>query len=73
METTNIEFSLEKGGQVIMEIFDLQGKLVDVAEAYYTAGSHSMEINLSGKVCSGVYIYRMKTTGFTDSRLCVFR
>ena len=73
METTTIEFKLPVDGQVNVEFLDLQGKLVEAVSGYYTAGEHTLEINLRGKVQTGVYLYRMRTIGFTDTRLCVVR
>ena len=73
METTTIEFKLPVDGQVYLEFLDLQGKLVETINGYYTAGDHSLEVNLKGKVQTGVYLYRMRTSGFIDTRLCVVR
>ena len=73
METTTIEFRLPVGGQVEVDFLDLQGKLVESLTGYYPAGAHTLEIDLRGRVQAGVYLYRMTTQGFTDTRLCVVR
>ena len=73
MESTTIEFTIPKEGHVKLEFMDLQGKLIDAFTGYYPAGNHSMNIHLSEKVLTGVYLYRMKTEGFIDTRLCVVR
>ena len=73
METTTIEFNLPIGSRVNLVFFDLQGKIVETFTKYYIAGKHSFEFNAKGKVQSGVYIYRMRTMDFTDTKLCVVR
>lgn len=73
METTTIEFKLPVASQVILEFMDLQGKLVESLTGYYHAGNHSLNLDLNGKVQSGVYLYRMRTQGFIDTKLCIVR
>jgi hypothetical protein len=70
---TVIEVSIPAGDRVIIDFFDLQGRIVDSYAGYYPAGKHAIEISLSDKVKAGVYLYRMKTGDFTDIRYCVFR
>ena len=73
MESTTIVFKLPVDGKVNLEFLDMQGKLIETISGYYTAGEHSLEIHLKGKVQSGIYLYRMKTLHFTDTRLCIVR
>ena len=73
METTTIQFRLPVDGQVEVEFMDLQGKLVESLTGYYPAGAHTLEVDLSGKVHAGVYLYRMRTLSFTDTKLCIVR
>ena len=73
MESTTIELAISKAGHVKLEFMDLQGKLIDSFSGYFAAGNHSMEIKLSEKVFSDIYLYRMKTEGSIDTRLCVVR
>jgi len=73
MESTTIELTIPKAGYVKLEFMDLQGKLINAFSGYFAAGNHSMEIRLSEKVFSDIYLYRMKTKGFIDTRLCVVR
>ena len=69
MKTTTIGFALPAESEVIIELMDMQGKIIESISGYYPAGSHS--INLHGKYQPGVYIYRMKANEFIDSKLCI--
>lgn len=71
METTNIEFRLPVDDQVSFEFLDMQGRLIETFTGFYKAGSHCYEVNLKGKVKPGAYLYRMKTSCFIDSRMCI--
>ncbi|MEJ2722611.1 MAG: FlgD immunoglobulin-like domain containing protein, partial [bacterium] len=62
--TTSIEFSLDRGGHVSLQIFDISGRLVrTVADESMGAGNHTKEWNgrnNSGEpVASGIYFYRL--------------
>lgn len=66
--STSIEFSLPKGGNVRLEVFNAAGQRVDVlVDGYRPAGSHLAVWNTSGK-SSGVYFYRFRNGGFTETR-----
>lgn len=65
---TEIRFSLPRGGDVRLAVYDPRGSLVRVlAEAVYPAGSHVVRWrgrNQSGRpVASGVYFYRLEAAG----------
>ena len=60
-------------GQVDLEFMDLQGKVIETFTGFYSAGTHSLEIDLKGKMSEGVYLYRLKTQSFTDTKICVFK
>lgn len=65
---TTITFSLEKEGEVSLEIFDIKGRLV---ETLINESMRSGQYNLSWNpvnVTSGVYFYRLKTEGFTKTK-----
>lgn len=70
---TTIEFNLPAGNQVSIEIMDLQGKLIESFSGYYAAGKHMLEIDMNGKVQSGVYFYRMTTDDFIDTKFFTLR
>jgi hypothetical protein len=69
-ETTNIEFSLPVDDQVSIEILDMQGRMIESYRGYFCAGNHSIELNLKGMVKPGIYLYRMRTTRYTESKMC---
>ena len=69
MKTTTIDFALPVEGEVIIELMDMQGKVIESISGYYPSGSHSVTVN--GKFQPGVYIYRMKANEFIDSKLCI--
>jgi len=73
--TTTIAFDLARAGHVLLEIFNIKGQRVAViANETFSAGRHSVVWNSSdGKaggrsVGSGVYFYRMTTSGYTSVR-----
>lgn len=70
---TRIVFDLATAADVKIEIFNTAGQIVrTLVDAEKTAGSHQVDWNgLSDSglaVSSGVYFYRIRTRGFTDSR-----
>ncbi len=69
--SSTIEFSLTVGDNISIEIRDTQGKLIESFSGYYTAGKHMINFDLSDKVQAGVYLYRIKTDNFTDTKLCI--
>ncbi len=71
METTSIAFRLPVDDQVSFELLDMQGRLIETRTGFYSAGNHCYELNLKEKIKPGVYLYRMKASGYTDSRMCI--
>lgn len=60
----NMEFSLAKSGDISIEMFDMLGnKVMTIANAYYPAGSHMLNFNLSdnrsNRLSSGAYTIRL--------------
>ncbi|PID26885.1 MAG: hypothetical protein CR982_08145 [Candidatus Cloacimonadota bacterium] len=63
---TNIGFSLEKSGEVKIEIFNRSGRLVrEISNNYRSSGKHWIEWNgkdnSNNSLSSGVYYYRVST------------
>jgi len=62
--TTIIEFDLERGQEISLEIFNILGQKVEtVLEEYRPAGKYRVTWNSSGKdknLSSGIYFYRLK-------------
>jgi hypothetical protein len=69
--TTIIEYSLPSAQFVSIKIFDLLGQeLTTIVEGYQLAGNH--KVNFNGKyMSSGIYIYKLQTNGFTNSKKIV--
>ncbi len=66
--TTNIEFSLQQPGNIILQVYSSNGqKVAELANGYYTTGSHSVTFDAS-KYASGIYIYRIVTEQGSISR-----
>jgi hypothetical protein len=71
--TTNFTFTMKKGADVNIEIYDLAGKKVStVAEGFYAAGSSSIRFD-SSEMPSGVYVCRMKAGEGTFTKKIVKR
>ena len=64
---TTIRFALPNAEHTLMQVFNLQGRLVaTVVDGYRQAGYH--EVTMDGSaLASGVYIYRIRAGGFTAS------
>lgn len=61
--STQVVFSLAQGGPVMLEVYDLQGRLVErLAEGLLPAGEHSVSWNAAG-LASGTYLARLTASG----------
>ncbi|HMA77282.1 MAG TPA: PKD domain-containing protein [Candidatus Krumholzibacteriaceae bacterium] len=68
---TTINFNLPERARVRLEIFDVQGKLVEtLVNKSLDAGIHSKEWTAKN-VSSGVYFYRLSTPSFTEIKKMV--
>jgi hypothetical protein len=66
--TTSIQYSIPRAGHVRLEIFDLQGDLVDLlVDGPMTAGDHLVAWN-SGSLASGTYFSRIRFGGMSRTR-----
>ena len=70
---TTIKFAVSKVREVVLQIFDISGQLVQtLVNARLSAGIYETKWqgrNQSGQeVGSGIYFYRLKTGGFTQTR-----
>ena len=69
--TTNITFALPKSGIVILKVYDVLGKEVaSLVNSFTNAGTHIVPFDASA-LSSGVYIYKITTGDFTDSKKMV--
>jgi len=66
--STTIRFELPVDAKVRLEVFDMLGRRVAVlADDDFRSGHHSVTFN-AGNLASGLYLYRLHTPGFTESR-----
>jgi hypothetical protein len=65
---TKISFHLKNRSYVMLTIYDITGKVVQVlVNGQLAAGSYETEWAASG-FSSGVYFYKLETNGFTDTK-----
>ena len=71
---TTIDFSLPQAGQVRLELFNLEGRKVDVlANGSRSAGNYRIDYDAS-RLPNGTYIYRLVTqTGVQSRKMVVVR
>jgi len=68
---TQIPFALAQPGNISLELFDINGKLVKKLQSgYLQAGTHSYQLDASA-LSSGIYFYRLSTPNVTLSRQLV--
>ena len=71
--TTNIRFDMPEDGIVSLKIYDVLGrKVITLLHAEIPAGQHAYSWNgkdMYGRMAAtGIYFYRLKTTGYTKTR-----
>ena len=65
---TSISYSMPNAEHVIIEAYDIRGRLVDnIISDFQTIGNYSLIWDASG-FPSGVYFIKMKTASFRDTR-----
>jgi photosystem II stability/assembly factor-like uncharacterized protein len=65
---TKINYSIPAQSNVVIKVFDITGKEIEtLVNETISAGSHSVEFNASS-LSNGIYIYKMETNGFTETR-----
>jgi len=66
--STKINYGLKEAGHVTLKIYNILGvEVVSLIDKYQTAGNY--EINFpAGKLSSGIYIYRLVTNNFVQTR-----
>jgi len=70
--TTVISWQLATGSSIILSIYNLEGKRIEVlVDERQPAGLHSIEWNAAGYP-SGVYFYRLETQQYVETRKMVF-
>ena len=71
--STNIDFSLFEESYVKLSVYDLSGKLIkELISTSMQVGNHNIEWDgtddSGGKVGAGVYLYKLQTNNFSESR-----
>jgi Secretion system C-terminal sorting domain len=63
---TNIRFNIAIAGRVKLTVFDINGRIAaELANSVYHAGKYEVNFNAEN-LSSGVYFYKLETTGFSD-------
>lgn len=66
--STNISFTLPNNGHIKLEVFNLLGqKVATIIDAPRSAGNHAIKFDAS-KLSSGIYLYRLSTENFVETR-----
>lgn len=66
--TTQINYSIKEEGLVQLKVYDILGKeIATLVNEPKEVGYYSVDFDAS-KLPSGVYIYQLTTTGFTQAR-----
>jgi hypothetical protein len=69
--STMIGYQLPEAGSVSIQVFDVTGRLVaTLVDGQVAAGRHQVRFD-AGSLSSGVYIVRMQTSAFVESRKIV--
>jgi hypothetical protein len=70
--STEFSFDLPEGSIVELKVFDILGREVaTVVDKYFEAGTHHIawdSRSTGTALASGVYVYQIKTPGFTDAK-----
>ena len=66
--STRIEYAIPKPGRVTLRVYDMLGREVaSLVDGFVDAGWYSVNFQIPN-LSSGVYLYRMETNGFVQSR-----
>jgi flagellar hook assembly protein FlgD len=74
--STTIRYSVKEGGRAEIKVYDVSGRMIrTLLSGFVPEGDHEVVWNGrddSGRpVASGVYFYRFRTSGFTETRKMV--
>ena len=70
--STNIYFSIPKEDQVVLTIYDRDGRTIKFFQGIYTAGLNLITIQKEELTESGLYYYSIKTGDFFDVRRLIY-
>ena len=70
--STTISFNLPKSGVVTLKVYNIMGEEIKIlVEGYREAGIYTINFNAEsavGGLASGMYLYRLSTNGFTETK-----
>jgi hypothetical protein len=70
-DATTIRFAVHRAEQAVLEVFDLNGRLVaTLLNRQINAGEHALRFTASS-LPNGVYVYRLRVGGMTQQRKLV--
>jgi hypothetical protein len=66
--STKIDYSLKEAGFVSLKVYNILGQLVGtIVNQYQNAGNYSVNFD-ANKLSSGIYLYKIDSNGFTQTR-----
>ena len=65
--TCTIPFHMQKNGNLVFTVYDMNGEKVFSEEKYYSTGYHEMELNVSDLHTNGLLFYTLQTENETRS------
>ena len=69
--STTIRFRIAESGLVSLKVFDILGREVaTLVNEVKPAGNYEVEFD-GGELASGIYFYRLKAGGFTQTRKAI--
>ena len=72
IRSAKISYTLAKASRVNLKVYDISGRLVTIlVDSFQNAGTHEVIFDGSG-FASGVYIYRLQASKFTETRKMIF-
>ncbi|MEN8192749.1 MAG: PKD domain-containing protein [Bacteroidota bacterium] len=67
--STTIEFAIPQSDEVTLIVYDMLGREVaELVNDKLSAGNHKVQFNAAAELSSGVYIYRLKTSSYTNTK-----
>ena len=66
---TNIKYSIPKGNNVQLKVYDIMGReVISLVNEYQQAGTYTVSFNADKlSLSSGIYFYKIQTGEFTKS------
>ncbi len=70
--STTISFNLSKSGVVTLKVYNLMGEEIKtLVDGYRESGIYTVNFNAE-ELASGMYLYRLSTNGFTETKKMLF-